>query len=501
MQTPTAIITTQARNRSKDGLIAVGVLGCMLAVVVGAAAGTDHGVLIAGGIVGLAFCGVVIAVYVRDPVLALIWLWLFVVFNAPLSAVVGYTSSAGAAVRQVNEIFVALFVVLTAWRAIQTKTQMPPLRFVLPVVGLALFGLLGAIFHGVPLTVTVLGAWLGLKLWIMAVVTLLLPWRTSDASRVYTIFTRVGLFVAILGLADYFTHGAVSHELHTSSYHGEAGGFRGEAVHSIFPVPGEYSLFMSLLFAIVFAHFATKRSKSDLALVLLFGVSVVLSLRLKGFLSLAAVVAIVGLAQGVGNNRRGITILLAGTLLCVGAYNLEGSVIAKQVSRYTSSGTTARARLYTTGERIAASEFPLGVGFGRFGSYASRIYYSPVYYQYGLGSAFGLSRANPIFIDDTSWPSVMGEAGYGGLALGLVGLTLLIIAIIRRLRTPPAGVEWVPLAALCAIAVLLVTSLGQGSLFDWLAVIPVVMMLGLALIATSDPVLSGGGPGPVQPGG
>lgn len=494
MRTPTATITAQTRDRSTDGLIAVGVSGCMLALVVGAAAATDHGVLIASGIVGLALCGLVVAIYVHDPVLALICLWLFVVFNAPLSAVVGYTSSAGAAVRQANEIFVVLFAVLTAWRTMRTKTQMPPLRFILPGIGVALCGLLGGALHGVPLTITVLGAWLALKLWIMVVITLLLPWRTSDASRVYTVLTRVGLFVSILGFADYFTHGAASHALHTSNYHAEAGGFRGEAIHSIFPVPGEYSLFMSLLFALTFARFAVKRSRSDLVLGLLFAVSIVLSLRLKGFLSLAAVVAIVGLAQGVGNNRRGIIILLAGALLCVGAYRLEGAVIAKQVSKYTSSGTTARVRLYSTGEQIAVNNFPLGVGFGRFGSYTSRIYYSPIYYQYDLASVFGLARANPKFIDDTSWPSVMGETGYGGFAIFLVGVILLILAVIRQLRTAAAGIKWVPVAALCVIAVLLVTSVGQGSLFDWLAITTVVMMLGPALIATRDPVPSGSRP-------
>ena len=94
---------------------------------------------------------------------------------------------------------------------------------------------------------------------------------------------------------------------------------------------------MSLLFALTFTRFAMRRSKSDLALALLFAGSVMLSLRLKGFLSLVAVAIIVALVQGVANNRGAITSLLVGSLLVIGVYTVEGNVVAKQISTYTSS--------------------------------------------------------------------------------------------------------------------------------------------------------------------
>ena len=442
--------------------------------------------------VGLIICGAAIATFLRDPVLAVILLWVFEVFNGSISAAFGYFSSTGGAIRQADEVLVLLLVVLTVWRAMRTNTRVPPLRFILPCIGVALFGMLGAILHGVPYIVILLGAWLGLKLWIIIGVTLLLPWKPSDLTRVYSVFTKVGVFVAVVGLADFLTHSAVSRALHTSTYALEPNGFREESVHSIFPQPGEYSLFMGLLFALTFARFAGEQRRSDLMLALLFAGSAVLSLRLKGILSLAAVVLIVALVQVMADNRGALAILLVGALLGIGAYSVEGNVIAKQVSKYSSSTTVPRARLYATGEQIASANFPLGVGFGRFASYPSRIYYSPVYYQYGLSSVYGLSPSTPLFIDDTSWPSVIGETGYGGFAIYLLGIMLVILAVISRLRTAPASVKWIPLSALCMMAVVLVASLGGPILFDWLATTSVAMILGLVLIAFR--------PAPEEPG-
>jgi hypothetical protein len=317
--------------------------------------------------------------------------------------------------------------------------------------------------------------------------------------RVYVVLVGIGLLVAALGLVDYLAHNAISRALHTTtSFSSE--GYRGEAVDSILNGPGEFSLLMSLLFALTFARFAVGRSKADLIYALLFAGSVMLSLRLKGFLSLAAVALVVGLVQTLANKRGAMAIVLVGSMLVVGVYSIERNVIAKQITTYTSTETSARARLYTTGERIASENFPLGVGFGRYASYASHIYYSPVYFEYGLNMVWGLSRAYPDFIDDTSWPSVLGETGYGGLAIYVIGLMLVVFALLRRLRKAAATMNWAPLAALCAIAALLVDSLGDPTLFDWLATTTFAMILGPALLLSSDPAPAVGGfAGPDEP--
>jgi hypothetical protein len=468
-------------SRSLASFYCLGVAGCVVAIGVGAAATTHRGLLVAAVLgVGL-FCAGAVALYQRDPVLAFIWLWLFEIFNAPLSASVGYFSKAGEAVRQADELLVLLFLGLTLIRIARSSTRMPSLRIVLPGLGFAIFGVLGAVEHRVPLSIAAVGTWLGIKLWVSLLVGLALPWQRSDQRRVYRVLAGVGLFVAFLGLLDYLTHEAISRALHTSIYQFSSGTARGEAVHSIFPHPGEFSLFMSLLFAFAFARFASKHSKADLVLAICFAASVMLSLRLKGFLALAAVVALVTVARGGIAGRRGVAIAFVGLLLLVGGYEVEGSVISTQLKTYTSSESSARARLYMTGNHIAADDLPLGVGFGRFATYVSRLHYSPVYQEYGLNRVWGLSREFPNFIDDTSWPGVIGEAGYGGLACYLAGILFLIALLVRRMRSASPEEVWLPLAALAALVAFLVDSLGDPTLFDWLATTSLVMLVGPAL--------------------
>ncbi|MGA7703821.1 MAG: hypothetical protein WB998_02880 [Solirubrobacteraceae bacterium] len=221
-------------------------------------------------------------------------------------------------------------------------------------------------------------------------------------------------------------------------------------------------------------------------------------MRLKGFLSLALVVIIVAIVGAVANSRGAMAIVLVGILLVVGVYSLEASAITKQISTYTSSESTARAQLYIMGERIAGDDFPFGAGFGRFASYPSRLFYSPVYYQYGLSNVYGLSRIYPHFIDDTSWPAVIGETGFGGLTVYVVGLVFIIVAIARRLLARTGRVQWAPLAALCAVAALLVDPLGDPTLFDWLATTALAMILGPVLV-TPHPTLDGSKLRPVRP--
>jgi hypothetical protein len=481
-----SVLPPPGRDRTGDKLALVGLAGCTFAVAMGVIAVGAHGLQVATALVGAFVIGSSVALYLRSPILAVICLWVFEMFNAPLSASVGYSTSRGEAVRQGNEILVILFVLLTVWQLLRSDSRIPPMRYLAVTVGVASFGMLSAILHHVPLTVAGLGAWLGLKFWILIWISLALPWKQSDANRTYPVFMRVGVLVALLGLVDYITHGVISRTLHTAVSYGVLGGYRANAVQSVLATPGEYSLVMSLLFALSLSRLTASRSRSDLAFALLFAASAILSLRLKGVLSLGAVLLIIVLVQSSHNPRIATAVLLTGAVLGVVTYNLEKSVIERQVSTYSSLESTPRAKLYSAGERIAANNFPFGIGFGRFASYPSRLYYSPVYQEYGLNHVWGLSRIYPKFIDDTSWPSVIGETGYGGFLIYMLGIIALIAALVQRIRVvADPAMRWIPLSALCALAVLLVDSLGDPTLFDWVATTTFAMVLGPALSVSS----------------
>jgi O-antigen ligase len=75
---------------------------------------------------------------------------------------------------------------------------------------------------------------------------------------------------------------------------------------------------------------------------------------------------------------------------------------------------------------IARDYFPLGTGLASFGSHASRIYYSSVYFEYGLSNVWGLSPQFSGFITDTFWPMVVGEGGVVSLISYVCFLGVLI---------------------------------------------------------------------------
>jgi hypothetical protein len=61
---------------------------------------------------------------------------------------------------------------------------------------------------------------------------------------------------------------------------------------------------------------------------------------------------------------------------------------------------------------------------------------------------------------------------------------VLLIALFRRLRAFPDPVKWAPLAALCALVVILVDSLGGPTLFGWVPTIGFAMVFGPVMVAS-----------------
>jgi hypothetical protein len=95
---------------------------------------------------------------------------------------------------------------------------------------------------------------------------------------------------------------------------------------------------------------------------------------------------------------------------------------------YLGKGTPeARTVLTVDSFRVAADHFPVGAGFGRFGSATAAVNDSPEYEARGYPTIWGLGRTEEDgrFLTDTEWPAVIGETGFLGtamFALGLIGI-------------------------------------------------------------------------------
>ncbi len=89
---------------------------------------------------------------------------------------------------------------------------------------------------------------------------------------------------------------------------------------------------------------------------------------------------------------------------------------------YFTNENQARYQLMKYGIVTLKEYFPLGAGFGTYGSDVAVNYYSPLYTKYGFDKIYGMGYLHTNFLNDNYWPMIMGQ-------FGLIG-TILIIYIL-----------------------------------------------------------------------
>lgn len=87
------------------------------------------------------------------------------------------------------------------------------------------------------------------------------------------------------------------------------------------------------------------------------------------------------------------------------------------IESYFFNSTQSRAIMIRTAFKIAIDYFPLGSGFGTFGTDISREYYSPLYGDYRISNVWGLSKRYNAFVADSMFPAIIGETGFIGLII------------------------------------------------------------------------------------
>lgn len=211
---------------------------------------------------------------------------------------------------------------------------------------------------------------------------------------------------------------------------------------------------------------ADKRTNSFFIVAAL--IAVCLTLRFKGICWAALVVIFL---MNRSNKKLGLPYILAG-LLAAGALGYE------QMSYYYGSdaGDTSRGAMMLGSIQIMLDYFPLGSGFASFGSAMASDLYSPLYYEYGLSTVYGLMPAYHPFASDTFWPIVIGQFGFIGTVLVILLFLFLVKSVLLH-----AGGSWV--APTVVLSYLLLSSLGETSIFNPFAVL---LAFSLAVIIKND---------------
>ena len=232
------------------------------------------------------------------------------------------------------------------------------------------------------------------------------------------------------------------------------------SVKGIFAHPLVFAWFSTFVALFLFAFYAVFRRWWQLLLGAAFSLGMILAARRRAMLALGA-----GLAGGIVwefarrvpfltvVRRWAPSVATVVILFVVFLPSLSG-LYAMTIERYVDPTSVegddpleegvdlrqfnqARVALYNGAFEITRDHFPLGVGLGRYGSWMSRVNYSPIYVEYRLSDIRGLDPENPKFATDTFWPQVLGEVGALGVVAYAVFLGAIGVAVWRASRA-----EW-----------------------------------------------------------
>jgi hypothetical protein len=193
---------------------------------------------------------------------------------------------------------------------------------------------------------------------------------------------------------------------------------------------------MSVFICYALSFYLIEKKKNSLWLILIFVTGALLSFRLRPLVTVSGALLI---AIFIFRNKAALRAIflagVAGLFLFVAFRSTIISIIDLKLLEF--DVQSARYKLTATSLRLAQDHFPFGSGLGTFGGYASRLFYSPVYFEYGLSTVYGLTPEvvnGQDYIMDTHWPYILGELGIMGLLAYLISIAAVGRQLIHHFR-------------------------------------------------------------------
>ena len=403
--------------------------------------------------------------------------WTMTVFSQAVASQFGRSTPASELVKMVDE---PLVVLLLVWTLLERRRPAARWLILVPAIGFLAAGFSSNILQVTPVAPAVVGGWSGIKIWVLLFITTSLPWRRRDfavASRWIAVVVSAVLAVAVMELVAPALHRAwVPVQAPGSELRGGRAGLQ-----AVFTHPDHFGSFSTVFGAYYLARFVSTGNRRHLGLGLACVTLGLLSLRLKVILGLVAALSVLSLSATRKFIRRLGVVVLFGVFVVATTGGILADLTTQQLDRYVfGENVTVRQELYTVGREIALDNFPFGAGLGRFGSGASTTFNSPVYDEYEI-TRRGLTQESPGVRHDTTWPTVMGEAGVLGMLFFLGGLTFIAVRLFAFSRKSDSLLSEYSLAGLAVIVGVIVESVARPSFFNAITAFSVALVVGAPL--------------------
>lgn len=203
---------------------------------------------------------------------------------------------------------------------------------------------------------------------------------------------------------------------------------------------------------------------------LLFGLvswSLTLTSRAIGF-SLLYIVLVFFMVYMSGKRRFRIRLWQC---VCVGI--LMFFIGRSQFANYFLNDQTARYNLLYYGLVTLKNCFPIGAGFGAYGSAVAADHYSPLYVQYKFYNIFGLSADKLSFANDGLWGELFGQFGVLGTICFIAVFVIMFFGLYKKCKT-----NYAKFAILYIALILTMGSIGTKT-FMHFVIAPVFILLAL----------------------
>ena len=339
------------------------------------------------------------------------------------------------ALKHLDEVIILWTFLLIFFSRLSRRRLRVHSSLLIPILGLVVAGVLSSLLSDVPLLIAASQLFLLLKGFLCFYIFANWHINENQLKRYLYFFGVIACIILVLGIIDFFSPTRFRSIIGQGPHIDWRAGM--PSVKSIFAHEGDFGWFMAFVALYSFAFFLVLGKLRYFVFGLLFSIVGFLSMRRKPLAGM-----VVGLLSGLHwqplskKVRFGVAFGLMGAILLVASWPRIDSLYQDMVAVYfKNTSVPARNALYLKSIAIAQDCFPLGAGLGRYGSWMSRVHYSPSYKEYGISNIEGLSPDNPQFINDTFWPMILGELGIIGFLCYLWVFGWLWVFIRRAQRT------------------------------------------------------------------
>jgi hypothetical protein len=289
--------------------------------------------------------------------------------------------------------------------------------------------------------------------------TILYAEKTRNSGQIIIKLNRpirfITVILTILTLTNYLTHFFPTH-----------GARYGLDVQKLFFAHPNDFAYVGLVCIIILLY--NQKSKNNFPYMIMCSIMVLTTMRIR----MVAMIVVIWAAYYYFialklKSKVLISVIVAVIVLLVG-YD--------QIATYYGNSLETRSIVTVQSFSLANQCFPLGLGFGTYGTNMARQYYSPVYRSLGFNAIWGLNAENDTFLTDQFWPAVIGQFGW----IGLVLFIIFILALFRRISRMQRTDIYLYTTAIILFVYEIFTSLGETAYYNPLAVL-IFFLLGLCI--------------------